>query len=107
MKMVFTRFAVTGLLGFWWAILSLPVISAQTAPQKPAEAQDDIIRVNTELVQTDVMVFDKQGHFVDGLKSDQFALKVDDKATPITFFERVAAGKAGTDQTTGRSDTAT
>jgi VWFA-related protein len=107
MKMAFNRFVVTGLLGLGWAILLLPAISAQTAPQKPAAAQDDIIRVNTDLVQTDLMVFDKQGHFVDGLKGDQFALKIDNKATPITFFERVAAGKAGADQTSGRSDTTT
>jgi VWFA-related protein len=92
MKMAFNRIAVAGLLGFLWAISSLPAI-AQTAPQKPADAQDDIIHVNTDLVQTDVMVFDKDGHFVDGLKGDQFALKIDNKATPITFFERVAAGK--------------
>ena len=68
-------------------------ILAQTKPQKPAEEQDDVIRVNTELVQTDVMVFDKKGHFVDGLKGDQFALKVDNKPTSISFFERVTSGK--------------
>ena len=68
-------------------------ISAQTQPQKPAEGQVDVVRVNTELVQTDVMVFDKKGHFVDGLASDQFALKVDNKPTSISFFERVTSGK--------------
>ena len=61
-------------------------------PEKPVE-QDDVIRVNTELVQTDVMVFDKQGRFVDGLKPEQFSLKINDKPTPISFFERVTAGK--------------
>jgi VWFA-related protein len=64
--------------------------SAQT---KPAQEQDDVVRVNTELVQTDVMVFDKQGRFVDGLKPEQFALKINNRPTPISFFERVTAGK--------------
>ena len=71
-------------------------IFAQPKPQKPAEEQGDVIRVNTELVQTDVMVFDKKGHFVDGLKGDQFALKVDNKPTSISFFERVTSGKEST-----------
>ncbi|HZF40929.1 MAG TPA: hypothetical protein VE715_19055, partial [Blastocatellia bacterium] len=68
-----------------------PAISAQTKPEKPPP-QDDVVRVNTELVQTDVMVFDKKGQFVDGLKAEQFALKIDNKPQPISFFERVASG---------------
>lgn len=69
------------------------VLRAQTNPQKPAGPPDDVIRVNTELVQSDVMVFDKDGHFVDGLKADQFELKINGKSTPISFFERVASGR--------------
>ncbi|HEX3086344.1 MAG TPA: VWA domain-containing protein [Pyrinomonadaceae bacterium] len=71
----------------------LPATLAQTKPQKPAEPQDDVIRVNTELVQTDVMVFDKDGHFVDGLKADQFELKVNGKPAPVSLFERVTSGR--------------
>jgi VWFA-related protein len=68
---------------------------AQTKPDKPVE-QEDVIRVNTELVQTDVMVFDKQGRFVDGLKAEQFELKVDKKPQTISFFERVTSGQDNT-----------
>src|SRR5947207_9704097 len=78
------------------ALLFSPAIFAQTQPQKPTEEQGDVIRVNTELVQTDVMVFDKKGHFVDGLKGDQFALRVDNKPTSISFFERVTSSKEST-----------
>jgi len=80
------------------ALFSPPAGSAQTTPQKPADTQPDVIRVNTELVQTDVTVFDKQGHFVDGLRSEQFALKIDNKPAAISFFERVTAGKLSLDQ---------
>src|SRR3954469_23211160 len=83
------RLALVGALVVGCALLT-PSLSAQT---KPAPAQDDVIRVNTELVQTDVMVFDKEGHFVDGLKPEQFSLKIDNKPTPISFFERVTGGK--------------
>src|SRR5438132_2350273 len=78
------------------ALVFASPVSAQTKPQKPGEEQRDVIRVNTELVQTDVMVFDRKGHFVDGLTGDQFALKVDNKPTSISFFERVTSGKEST-----------
>jgi len=77
---------------FLCANLNPFLTAAQTNPPKPAEQRDDVVRVNTELVQTDVMVFDKQGRFVDGLKSEQFALRVDNKPTAVSFFERVIAG---------------
>jgi VWFA-related protein len=78
---------------------------AQTKPA-PSSEQDDVIRVNTELVQTDVMVFDKKGQFVDGLKAEQFALKVDNKPQTISFFDRVTSAKAGAERNT-TGDTAT
>ena len=76
-------------------VLAVASAQAQTKPS-PSPEQDDVIRVNTELVQTDVMVFDKKGHFVDGLKAEQFALKVDNKPQTISFFDRVTSGKATT-----------
>src|SRR5262245_54432914 len=59
--------------------------------QQPTPS-DEVIRVNTELVQTDFTVMDRDGNFIDGLKRDQFALKVDGKLREITFFDRIAAG---------------
>jgi VWFA-related protein len=58
------------------------------AQQKP----DDVIKVSTDLVQTDFMVFDKQGNFVDGLKRDQLVFKVEGKPREISFFDRIMAG---------------
>ena len=55
---------------------------------------DDVVRVKTELVQTDVTVVDKQGRFVGGLKPEQFELRVDGRSQPLAFFEQVAAGSA-------------
>jgi len=75
-----------------WLVLFVPATTGQTKPEKQTEGQDDVVRVDTALVQTDVMVFDKKGHFVDGLKPDQFQLKIDNKPQPIAFFERVATG---------------
>src|SRR5215210_6310057 len=58
-----------------------------------ANAQD-VVRTETELVQTAITVLDKKGHFVEGLQREQFQLLVDGKPRPVAFFERVAAGSA-------------
>jgi VWFA-related protein len=60
-------------------------------PEQQAQA-DDVLRISTNLVQTDVTVLDKQGKFVEGLKKEDFELKVDGKPMEVGFFERVAAG---------------
>jgi hypothetical protein len=79
------------------AILSLlfAVCAQGVAAQTRPESQDDeVVRVNAELVQTDVTVVDKRGRFVEDLKPEQFELKVDGRAVPLSFFERVRAGSA-------------
>jgi VWFA-related protein len=73
-------------------ILFVATAAGQNKPATPTQDQPDVVRVDTALVQTDVMVFDKKGHFVDGLKPEQFELKIDKKPQPIAFFERVASG---------------
>lgn len=65
---------------------------AQTPPEPKPKDQADVLRVYTELVQTDVMVFDKQGRFVNDLKREDFELRIDGKLKPIEFFEKVTAG---------------
>jgi VWFA-related protein len=78
-------------------LLLLPAtICGQTKPeQKPAEPQvEDVIKFDTSLVQTDVMVFDKNGRFVDGLKPEQFQLKINNTQREISFFEAVKSGTA-------------
>src|ERR1044071_1896145 len=68
-------------------------IQAQTTSSS-TQQPDEVVRVNTELVQTDVMVFDRRGRFVDGLKPEQFELSLDGNTQTISFFERVAAGSS-------------
>ncbi|HEX8142644.1 MAG TPA: VWA domain-containing protein [Pyrinomonadaceae bacterium] len=74
----------------------VPVAYGQqsTAPAQASQdsADEDVLRISTDLVQTDVMVFDKQGRFIDDLKPEQFELKVDGKPQAISFFERITAG---------------
>ena len=64
-------------------VINFTVVNAQ---------EPEVVRINTELVQTAVTVLDKKGNFVDGLKSDQFQLIIDGKPRPIAFLERIATG---------------
>src|SRR5687768_1305384 len=74
-------------------LLSCPqALPGQTLQQSKREDQSEVLRVYTELVQTDVMVFDKQGRFVPGLKREDFELQIDGKPKPIEFFEKITAG---------------
>jgi VWFA-related protein len=65
---------------------------AGVPPESRRQDQSEVLRVYTELVQTDVMVFDKQGRFVNGLKREDFELRIDGKVKPIDFFEKITAG---------------
>lgn len=78
------------------SLLPCAALAQQPTTQKPAES-DEVLRVSTEIVQTDVSVFDKSGKFVDNLKPDQFLLKVDGRPQPVSFFERVVAGSLNED----------
>jgi len=66
---------------------SVPNLAQQQPPQT-----EDVLRINTELVQTGVTVLDGRGNFVNGLKREQFELIVDGKPQPISFFEQIEAG---------------
>jgi len=77
------------------ALLCLAACGARAQAQTPAAPREDVVRVESEIVQTDVMVFDSDGKFVDGLAREQFQVSVDGRPVPVVFFERVAAGAAG------------
>src|SRR5438552_4949015 len=72
-----------------------PKAFGQEQSQKTStESADEVVRIKTELVQTDLTVVDKRGLFVEGLKSEQFELRVDAKPQALAFFEQVATGSA-------------
>jgi VWFA-related protein len=71
--------------------------SQEAAKPAQKETDEEVVRISSDLVQTDVMVFDKGGKFVDGLKPEQFELKVDGRPQQIVFFERIQAGTVNED----------
>lgn len=81
------------------------IVFSQTKPDPSDDAQD-VIKFDTSLVQTDVMVFDKNGKFVDGLKPEQFQLKVDKTQREISFFELIRSGSVTSTREELKSDQA-
>jgi VWFA-related protein len=75
------------------ALISTMLVTAAVGQQAP-QSPDDVLRISTELVQTGVVVLDKQGRFVDGLKANDFLFKVDGQPVTPTFFEQIIAGSA-------------
>lgn len=66
--------------------------SQQANGQRPSSnPQDNVLRIETELVQIDVVVADKQGNLVRNLKREDFELYEDGKKQQLTHF---AAGTA-------------
>ena len=88
------RLSVSSRLTICFALISSLLFTSITFSQEPQKPADDVIRITTELVQTSVVVVDKQGKFVEGLKPEQFLLKVDGQPVTPSFVEHVIAGTA-------------
>jgi VWFA-related protein len=74
-------------------LFSIAQLTHAQQQQQPQQG-DDVLRISTELVQTDVMVFDKQGRFVDGLKKEDFEVRADGQPVEVNIFDRVIAGSS-------------
>lgn len=74
------------------ALLSLPAAAQQsTTPQQPAQDDDDeVVRISSELVQTSVVVTDKNDNVIKDLKLDDFEVYENGKRQDIKFMEFVS-----------------
>jgi len=73
------------------AIVAVSTVTAQT-PQKPTQQEtdnQDIVRVTTSLIQTDVVVTDKNDQIIDDLKLSDFKLLENGKKQDLQFMEFV------------------
>ena len=76
--------------------LMLTSVGAQV-PQKPIQdpARDDIVRISIELVQTDVVVMDKNDQIVSDLKLEDFEVYDNGKRQDLQFMEFVSVAGPG------------
>jgi VWFA-related protein len=79
-------------VGVLLLLLTILLFNGSAALAQDEKQADDVLRIRTELVQTDVSVFDKQGRAVSGLRPEQFELTINNKPLAISFFEQVTAG---------------
>src|SRR5215204_5087588 len=76
------------------ALVIFPLHSFAQQQQKPAPARqnpptDDVIKVNTNVVQVDAVVTDKNGKVVTDLKPDDFEVLEDGKRVKTEYFSFV------------------
>jgi VWFA-related protein len=82
------------------AILCLILFSVQAVvtqtPQKPEQeiTPDDIIRITTSLVQTDVVIVDKDDHVIPDIKLDEIKVTDNGKRQDLKFLEFVTPDAA-------------
>ncbi|OLE52746.1 MAG: hypothetical protein AUG51_16325 [Acidobacteria bacterium 13_1_20CM_3_53_8] len=79
--------------------------SQQPSHQTPAPAQqqvaeEDVVRITTNLVQVDAVVTDSQGRQVTDLNADDFEIREDNREQKITNFSYVSTDSAQPNQTT-------
>src|SRR6267142_6994846 len=73
------------------SLASFAQIALMQTPQKPEqEPTEDIVRITTELVQTDVVVTDKNDQPISDLKLEDFELYDNGKKQDIKFMEFVS-----------------
>ena len=64
-------------------------------PQKRQDEQEDILRITTELVQTDVVVTDKNEQIVSDLKLSDFEVFDNGKRQDLQFMEFISVDEPG------------
>src|SRR5436190_4518481 len=74
-------------------LLTSAIILGQNPPQKPPPdvAPEDVIRITTNLVQTDAVITDKTDQVIKDLKLEDFELYDNGKRQELKFLEFVAA----------------
>jgi len=68
-----------------------PAQASPAQPQKPSTEETDVVRINTNLVQIDVSVVDKNNVQVTDLQPDDFEIREDDHARQITNLSYVSS----------------
>ena len=88
------RWILFSVLMLWGGFKPSAMLGQQPGPTPTARVGDDVIRINTDVVQTDVVVLDRAGRFVEGLQREQFELRVDSRPQTISFFDLIISGSA-------------
>ena len=86
----------------WVCGLTWGVKAQEPRPSTPPPPDETLVRIETELVQIDVLVEDRQGRPVRGLKREDFLLLEDGKPQPLAHFAIGTAERPARWMATGR-----
>ena len=79
------------------ALGSAPALAQQKQPKTPPKSQESPVfgeTIDVRVVNVEVVVTDRDGNRVTGLKPGDFRLKVDGKEVPVTYFSEIAGGQS-------------
>ncbi|MCI0662216.1 MAG: VWA domain-containing protein [Acidobacteria bacterium] len=86
--MIIFKHSVIPLLALVLIAGASALLSAQqSSPER--QTKQDIVRINTQLVQVDVVVTDRKGKHVEDLNAADFELLVDGQRQPLTHFSHI------------------
>src|SRR6185295_20233053 len=78
-----------------------PAPSPTPPPTQQQPESDDVVRINTNLVQVDAVITDKNGKIVTDLKPEELEILEDDRQQKITHFSyNVTQNQAAPSDTT-------
>lgn len=103
MKKIFVLF----LSFFLFPLICLAQTPSPTVSPKPAEYDENIIKINTSLIQIDVTVTDKEGKIVKDLKPEDFEVYENKEKQEITNFSFISSENqsSSTQKTVRKNDT--
>jgi VWFA-related protein len=84
-------------LAGWWAAAALLAVMVPAAPSAAQEPQTPSVfgeQIDVRVVNVEAVVTDRQGNRVQGLKPEDFRLKVDGKTVPVEYFNEIRGGQA-------------
>ena len=68
------------------------------SPTPPDQQDLDVVKINTNLVQIDVIATDSRGRQVNDLKADDFEIVEEGRTVPPVFFSYIPLGSLLTDK---------
>ncbi|HEV2843875.1 MAG TPA: VWA domain-containing protein [Thermoanaerobaculia bacterium] len=77
-----------------WAALACLAVTIPAAAQEPQAPSIFGEQIDVRVVNVEAVVTDRQGNRVQGLRPEDFRLKVDGKTVPVEFFNEVRGGQA-------------
>jgi VWFA-related protein len=70
------------------AVIAILIVAGMTLPSARAYQDDQVLRLETDLVLIEATVTDKDGNFIRDLKAEDFVIYEDGQQQNVDFFER-------------------